>query len=222
MKIMEGVYTLPVEAEFVGKTLPLHPVLVELNRGLALIDTGMSTTTDQLAQKINEIGYSVEEIQLLIFTHQDGDHAGGGSFVLERSRATVCTSSNEARPISGEIEPRGPKENSYTPIPVDIECGAGTVFRTVAGPMEVIDTPGHTPGHFSLFLHNSGTVIAGDALVIHKGKLAGPHPQMSEDMEVARKSIYHLAEYPVRDVLCFHGGYIETSPAALRELSNSL
>src|SRR6056297_2974915 len=182
MKIMKGVYTLPVEAEFGEKPLSLHPVVVELNRGLALIDTGMSTTTDQLTQRINEIGYSLEEIQLLILTHQDGDHAGGGSFVLEHSGATVCTSSIEASPISGEIKPRGPKENQYPPVPVDIECIGGTVFRTVAGPMEVIETPGHTPGHLSLFLRNSGTVIAGDALVIHKGKLAGPHPKMSEDM----------------------------------------
>ncbi len=219
---MEGVYTLPLEVEFGEKTLAISPVLIELPRGLALIDAGMSNTTDQLQQRIEATGHRIEEIRLLIITHQDGDHAGGGSFVLERSGATVCTSSLEARPISGETSPRGPQENSYPPVPVDIECKEGIVFRTAAGPMEVIDTPGHTPGHFSLFLRNSGTVIAGDALVIHKGQLTGPHPQMSEDMQAARSAIAHIAEYPVRDVLCFHGGYTQTSPAALRELSKNL
>ncbi len=219
---MEGVYTLPIEVKFGEKTLSINPVLIELPRGLALIDAGMSNTTDQLTHRIQETGHSIKEIRLLILTHQDGDHAGGGSFVVEQSGATVCTSSLEARPISGETRPRGPEENSYPTVPVDVELLEGTVFRTLAGPMEVIETPGHTPGHFSLFLHNNGTVIAGDALVIHKGQLAGPHPKMSEDMQAARKAIDHIAEYPVRDVLCFHGGYTQTSPAALKELSKSL
>lgn len=219
---MEGVYTLPLEVKFGDKTLSINPVLIELPRGLALIDAGMSNTTDQLKHRIRETGHRIEEIRLLIITHQDGDHAGGGSFVVEYSGATVCTSSSEARPISGETRPRGPEENAYPPVAVDIELIEGTLFRTMAGPMEVIDTPGHTPGHFSLFLRNSGTVIAGDALVIHKGQLAGPHPKMSEDMQTARQAIDHIAEYPVRDVICFHGGYSEVSSRALRQLSSRL
>ena len=222
MKIIDGLYTLPIEVEYNGRTLPLSPVLVELEDGIALVDTGTPQTTDQLEEAVIQAGHRLEEVRLLIFTHQDGDHAGGGSFVYDRSRPTVCTSAVEALPISGQTRPRGPESNSYPPVHVDIECTGGTVFRTAAGPMEVVETPGHTPGHISLFLRDSGILIAGDALVVHKGSLAGPHPQMSEDVEMARRAVANLAGYPVRGVLCFHGGFEETSPAALQQLSEEL
>lgn len=222
MKIINGVYSLPLELTYNDTTLSLNPVLVELRQGLMLIDAGTETTAEQLEAAIAATGHNIEEIRLLVFTHQDMDHAGGGDYVLERSGAVVCTSGAEAAPISGKTAVRGPESNSYTPIPVDIECPEGTCFQTAAGPLEVINTPGHTPGHISLFLRDSGTVIAGDALVIYRGNLAGPHPQMSEDVEMARRAVAHIAEYPVRGVLCFHGGYTQTSPSALRQLSEEL
>ena len=224
MRITEGVHTLPIEVEFKEHLLTLNPVLIELEYGIALIDTGMATTTDQLQKQIVEAGHSIDELRLLIFTHQDGDHAGGGSFVTEHAgrHPLVCTNAVEARPISGQTRTRGPESNSYPPIHVDIECTEGTVFNTAAGPLEVIETPGHTPGHISLFLRDSGIVIAGDALAIHKGNLAGPHPQMSEDMDMACRAVAHIADYPVRSVICFHGGWKETSPSALRQLSEQI
>jgi glyoxylase-like metal-dependent hydrolase (beta-lactamase superfamily II) len=222
MNFPAGISTLPLEVSFNETTLTLNPVLLELDSGYALIDSGVPQTAARLEEAITAAGAGIEDIRVLIFTHQDGDHAGGGAFVVERARPMVFTSATEARPISGAVAPRGPESNRYTPVAVDVECTEGTVFRTAAGPLEVINTPGHTPGHISLLLRDSGLLIAGDALVIHKGHLAGPHPQMTEDTAQAYKSIAHLADYPIQGVFCFHGGFAETSPDELRRLSREL
>ena len=219
MQIAHGVYALPIEVEFHGVLITIHPVLVELDSGAALIDTGLAHTIDQLEERITDTGHTMREIRLLVLTHQDGDHAGAGLQVKERSGAVACSSPFEAQYITGKKTSRGPESNRYDSYPVDIELPEGTVFRTAAGPMEVVDTPGHTGGHISLFLRDSGIVIAGDALAVHKGELSGPHPRMSDDMETARRSIARLADYPVRGALCFHGGYIDADPGRLRRIA---
>jgi glyoxylase-like metal-dependent hydrolase (beta-lactamase superfamily II) len=70
----------------------------------------------------------------------------------------------------------------------------------------VITTPGHMPGHISIYLKETKTLIAGDALVVENGKLMIANPQYTLDMQKAKESIRKLMSYEIDTILCYHGG----------------
>jgi glyoxylase-like metal-dependent hydrolase (beta-lactamase superfamily II) len=49
-------------------------------------------------------------------------------------------------------------------------------------------------------------LIAGDALNIEEGRLIGPRPQFTADMDSALRSLKKLARYDIESVICYHGG----------------
>jgi hypothetical protein len=78
----------------------------------------------------------------------------------------------------------------------------------LAGGVRVVSTPGHTPGHLCLYLERSRTLIAGDALLAHRGRVYGPSSEFSANLPAARGSVRKLAELDVRAIVCYHGGVV--------------
>jgi len=79
----------------------------------------------------------------------------------------------------------------------------------VCGGIEVIHTPGHTPGHISLFLRESSILVTGDALNVIDGTLTGPNPQHTNDMELGLRSMEKAKKFPIKAVVSHHGGYLK-------------
>ena len=78
----------------------------------------------------------------------------------------------------------------------------------------MVGTPGHTPGHTSLYHEPSRTLIAGDALAATDGTLRGPSPQASMDMAEASRSVQRLAALDPAVIICYHGGVVDQDAAA--------
>jgi glyoxylase-like metal-dependent hydrolase (beta-lactamase superfamily II) len=55
--------------------------------------------------------------------------------------------------------------------------------------VRVIATPGHTPGHISLYLPELDTIISGDAMALENGKPVIANPQFTLNMEEAAASM---------------------------------
>ncbi|WP_162176566.1 MBL fold metallo-hydrolase [Deinococcus frigens] len=78
----------------------------------------------------------------------------------------------------------------------------------------MILTPGHTPGHLSLYLERMRTLITGDVLVsdavlvADAGQLHGPRAQMTPDMAAAGQSVNRMAELDVQAIVTYHGGVV--------------
>ena len=84
----------------------------------------------------------------------------------------------------------------------------------------MIHTPGHTPGHLSLFVKKAKLLIAGDELRVEEGELVGPNESATPDMESANASLRKLTDYDIDRVLCYHGGYFgRGASATIEELS---
>ncbi|KAI7258812.1 hypothetical protein KC345_g10474 [Hortaea werneckii] len=83
------------------------------------------------------------------------------------------------------------------------------------GGAEVIHTPGHTPGHISLYIPQEKLLLAADELRVVEGRLAGPMESATPDMPLALQSLNKLSRLPVRNVLCYHGGWYDGSPQPL-------
>jgi glyoxylase-like metal-dependent hydrolase (beta-lactamase superfamily II) len=75
-------------------------------------------------------------------------------------------------------------------------------------------------GHICLYLHESKTLIAGDALFLQDGELVISRPMATLDMEQAKKSIKKLLDYDIDKIVCYHGGvYKDNIKENLKKIS---
>ena len=72
------------------------------------------------------------------------------------------------------------------PIAVDV-CVEDGMQRDWCGGCTFIATPGHTPGHVSLYLERESVVITGDAFALEQGQPVIANPQFTLDID--RKSV---------------------------------
>ena len=73
-----------------------------------------------------------------------------------------------------------------------MEVVDGVCFRTAVGKVQIVATPGHTPGHVSLYVPDERLLIAGDALTADD-EFGGPNEAFTPDMAAAVDSIGRLA-----------------------------
>ncbi|ELY80314.1 MBL fold metallo-hydrolase [Natrinema pallidum] len=215
-----GVHVLPITVEYGGQELTITPTLVETDRGPILIDAGPQGALDGVRTHLRSLGYDLADVWLVLVTHRDGDHAGGLAALLERVDAVVATHRAAAPYVSGESEPAAGDGDRYPPVDVDIELADGVRFPTLAGPMEVVATPGHAPGHVSLYFPDANLLVAGDALVADgDAPLAGPKPRFTPAMEQAIESVRTLADLEIDHTVCYHGGYVDQGTERIREIA---
>lgn len=220
-QIAPGIYTLPMEFEFQGETQLIHPAAIETGTGLILVDTGLPHHAGAIETTLDESGFGFDDIEIVVLTHQDPDHAGAVSEVKARSGATIVAHADDVPYIDGTRDPIKGGGDRYPPEPVDIEVVDGVVFRTLGGPMRVVATPGHTPGHVSLYFPDESLLIAADALTA-QDEFGGPRPGATPDMDTAIDSVGRLAALDVERTLCFHGGLIDHDPDRIAAIHESL
>ncbi|WP_247001999.1 MBL fold metallo-hydrolase [Halosolutus gelatinilyticus] len=218
-----GLHALPIDVEYGGRELTITPAVVETDRGLVLIDVGPKTAVDSLDVHLQDLGYGLGDVWLIVCTHHDRDHVGGLAAVLDRVDAAVATHRDEAPFVRGDRAPIKGDGDRYAPVSVDLELADGVRIPTLAGPMQVVETPGHTPGHISLTFPEGGLLLAGDALVADGSEpLAGPKPEFTHDVDRATASVGRLAELDVEHTLCYHGGYVARDNDRIAEIYDEL
>ncbi|HEU5141131.1 MAG TPA: MBL fold metallo-hydrolase [Bacillales bacterium] len=226
---------LSISAQVMGKTDTIHPTLIWDEKTAILVDTGYPRQLPQLREAIEKCGIPLQKLDKIILTHQDIDHIGNLQDLVKKvsQKVEVLTHAKEKPFIEGEkqllkVTPEAIAQidTMLKDVPAEWREGlkkvlknppSAPVDRTIAGKDElpfcsgitVIDTPGHVPGHISLYLKESKTLIAGDAMVVRDGQLYGPDPEQTLDMDMAIKSIGNLKPYDIQTVICYHGGLYE-------------
>ena len=219
MSLPEGVHHLTQTVEQGERTVTIHPAAVETPAGVILVDVGYPGELDQLEAGLADAGLSLSDVRAALLTHQDGDHAGALADLVDRTGAVVYAHEACAPYVDGREHPiKSPEGQRYEPIDVDVELVGGVRFRTAAGPMDVVFTPGHAPGHVSLHFPQTGALLAADALTADESGLAGPSEEFTLEMDEALDSVERLAERETQGILCYHGGYVEADSGRVREL----
>lgn len=219
MELTAGVYAFPQTIERDGTENTIHPAAVETPNGVVLLDVGYQGLTDQIEDNLDEVDHGWDDVQAVVITHQDSDHAGALNEVIERTNAVVYAHERCVPYVDGREHPlKSPEDQRYPAVDVDVTLVDGVSFRTDAGPMEVVFTPGHAPGHLSLHFPDERLLIAADALTADENSLAGPSERYTLDMDEALESAAALADLDVDRTLCYHGGFVEEGAGRIREI----
>ena len=146
--------------------------LVREDDGLTVVDTNMGGNAPAIVSAAASLGLPITRI---VLTHSHMDHVGSlDALHALVPEAEVLVSEREARFLKGErmLEPAEQKPGAelrggYTTcetVPTRLLHDGDTV-----GSLQVVASPGHTPGHVALFDPRDGTLIAGDAFQTQAG-----------------------------------------------------
>ncbi|WP_088013516.1 MBL fold metallo-hydrolase [Gottfriedia acidiceleris] len=245
MNIAKGIETIELVMNFMGQERMIHPTVLWDDTEVILVDTGMPKQIEEIREAIKKAGLEFNKLSKIILTHQDIDHIGSLTELLKSSdqKIEVLAHSEDKPYIEGDKtfikmnpkriakmieslpEEQGQKIKEIFSTPLNAKVDTTVSDEEVlpyAGGITVIFTPGHTPGHISLYHHQSKTLIAGDALTSENGIIMGPNPSNTPDMETALLSIKKFTNYDIETVICYHGGVVnENVNEQLLALANS-
>jgi len=153
-----------------------------------LIDSGYQESVGQLSIKLDEIGFKLRDISMIINTHEHLDHFGGNAVIKETSRAKVAAH-ELAIPLMEDMRKQLPSEKHLKGLPdviveyarmrssiyenlktakVDVKLKEGDFIKVGDLFLEVLHTPGHAPGHICLYERENRILFAGD-MITEKG-----------------------------------------------------
>ena len=148
----------------------MNAFLVREADGFTLVDTGMSGSAAGILKAAAQLGAPIRRITL---THAHADHVGSLDALHQRlPEAEVSISARSARFLAGDLRLDPDEQHdklrggwvACTTRPSRLLEPGDTV-----GSLEVVASPGHTPGHISFFDRRDGTLIAGDAYTTKGG-----------------------------------------------------
>jgi glyoxylase-like metal-dependent hydrolase (beta-lactamase superfamily II) len=187
--------------------------------GLTLIDAGLPGSHRKVLRFLSSLGFAPKDLKRILITHADYDHVGGLAALKNASCATIFASRFEAQAMaeghaSRPVKPRRKiikliynlMASLFKPAPVKADgfLAEGQILPVLGG-LQVVETPGHTPGHVSFFLPSAGVLFCGDSIVSEKNGLRGSGGANTWDQEKADGSVRKQATLGVRMLCSGHG-----------------
>ncbi|MGX7628803.1 MBL fold metallo-hydrolase [Bacillus thuringiensis] len=204
MEIAKGVEMLQLEfQEFI-----IHPILLWDDEMAVLIDTGFPGQFEDIQVEMERVGVSVDKLKVVILTHQDIDHIGSLPNVLENGVSDIKVYAHELDkpyiegdlPLLKDVHVENPPKGKVSDTVID---GQELPY---CGGILILHTPGHTPGHISLYLKPSKILVAGDSMYSVNGVLGGVHAPTTLNIMEARQSLKKYLNLDIESVVCYHGG----------------
>jgi len=217
-QIAPGVYSMTQ-----NKGGHVHAFLLDNGTDLTLIDTLFDTDARQVIDHVGSIGRTIEDLKRIVLTHGHRSHLGGLAVLKRLSGATVHSHEWEADIIAGErpaqpvtIVPMRPLstywrvyylqfgaalgKGKHPPCPVDSILKDGDTV----GPLRVLHTPGHTPGHLAFWWSEPRVLFAGDAIATYPVFEAG-WPAFNLNPTRQYTSIRRMADLEAEVLAVGHG-----------------
>jgi glyoxylase-like metal-dependent hydrolase (beta-lactamase superfamily II) len=191
---LAGIHCLPIPTPFaVGK---VNCYLLE-DEPLTLVDTGPNSgkALDELSVRLGERGHSIDDLDLIVLTHQHIDHLGLVEILVEHSGAEVAALGAAAERLAA-FEEDAEREDAFAVevmlrngIPEDVTVALRSVSRSFRGwgsrvdvtrplddgevmsladrRLEVLHRPGHSPSDTVFWDEERRILIGGDHLIGH-------------------------------------------------------
>lgn len=219
-RIVPGLYTF--------EHLPVGRVyLLTEGDGLTLIDTSVGYAAKSILAQIQKMGFAPTELRRILVTHAHFDHIGGLPALVKATGAAVWAAPLERPVVEGTLPTPLPPAGSvpglvglirlkpvlFPHIAVARELSDGEILDEVFGGLQVLSTPGHTPGHISFWHPERRVLITGDVMMNLPTGLSLPFAAATYAMGTNIQSIAKLTalEPPIA---CFGHGppmFVETA-----------
>lgn len=214
----------------------VHAYLLVMNDALLLIDTLYDPDAQVILDQIAKLGKTVQDLKHILLTHGHRAHLGGLKKLKELSNATVYAHAWEADIIAGDRSQQGvnlrPMKGIQAwpilffgtllaPLAQHKGCPVDTLIDEGAhiGPLRVVRTPGHTPGHLAFYYAEQRALFTGDAFVTWPLICPG-WPNTMLNKKQTWESLRRMSELDVNVIGGGHGAPIrENGARVLRELS---
>jgi glyoxylase-like metal-dependent hydrolase (beta-lactamase superfamily II) len=150
----------------------VNAYLVREADGFTLVDTTLGRGADGLIAAAAQAGRAIRRIAL---THARGDHVGSLDALAQRlgDSAQVLMPELDARIHAGEKVVEGNLPGSWPTLETrpDVRLAAGDHV----GSLEVVASPGHSPGHVAFLDTRDRTVIGGDVFTSYGRRAVTSH-----------------------------------------------
>ncbi len=215
--LAENVWRIPLIGDYVNGFM-----LRDDDGQVTLIDMGVGKSGAKVMAALGSIGSGPSDVTRLMLTHCHPDHVGGAAYVSKETGRPLDVHADDAQYVRTGTLPDvdqtsrigklfrklpDPKLESLT---VGEELTDGQVVP-FAGGIRVVHTPGHSPGHASYLLEESGVLITGDAIFNVLGMRWSPK-FLCSNYAMTKKTAHRLGELEYTTAAFTHGPQIQERP----------
>jgi len=186
------------------RSFPDANLLLLHGRQPALVDSGFVGHAEETAAWVRA---NTGHVALVVNTHWHSDHVGGNA-LLQAAGAGIAASALDAHALAR----RDPGccqaeylDQPVAPYTVDEPLDDAQVLRLGDADWQVVRTPGHTPGHLSLWQPEERLLVIGDALSDYDVGWVNLALDGPDAAATALASLHRLAGLAPRALLPSHG-----------------
>jgi glyoxylase-like metal-dependent hydrolase (beta-lactamase superfamily II) len=193
---------------------------------VTLVDMGLRSHGPKVLAALEAIGSGPSDVTRLLLTHAHPDHAGGTAHVARATGRPVDVHEADAEFVRTGFAP--PRDSSlrigalanrltggrraFEPVEVGETFVDGQVVP-VAGGLEVVHTPGHSPGHAAYLHRDSSVLITGDSIFNVRG-LRWPLRSFCTNFVMTKKTAERLTTLDYTTAAFTHGAELRDNPRA--------
>lgn len=183
--------------------------------GFALVDTGTPGKEATILAALAQLGGAPADLNRIIITHADYDHAGSVAALHQQTGATVYAGAETVRYLTEGGTPKHLPAIAHVVLSnfMRIKTIPKTAVRVVddgdmlpvLGGLEALATPGHTMDHFAYYSPSTGVLFAGDTLETRTGSLKLSPRLITASTEANNESAIRMLNLAPAVFACGHG-----------------
>jgi glyoxylase-like metal-dependent hydrolase (beta-lactamase superfamily II) len=177
---------------------------------LTLIDAGLVGSGRRVAQQVKRLGRSMSDLTRIICTHAHPDHIGGVREIADEREVDILMHPADLAGLKVTLRDavanrnRGQLIAYFTRHPGEATPVEDGQVLPVLGGLQVVHTPGHTPGSICLYAPLHKLLFVGDALQVIRGRVTFASSVFSDDLPLAQASVGRMAELDVETIAFSH------------------
>jgi glyoxylase-like metal-dependent hydrolase (beta-lactamase superfamily II) len=216
LRLAQGVWRIPLLRDLVNGF-----ILRDDDGQVTLVDMGVAKSGPRVMAALASIGSGPSDVTRLMLTHAHADHAGGAAYVAGQTGQQFGIHADDAEfARAGRNPPRDPRfrlgrlmtrtDKGFDAVAVGETFTDGQVVP-FAGGIEVVHTPGHSPGHAAYLHRDSGVLVTGDSIFNVLG-LRWSIKSFCTDFRMSQQTAVRLAELDYSTAAFTHGAHLDDHP----------
>ena len=209
--LAQGVWRIPLFRDLVNGF-----ILRDDDGQVTLLDMGLKSHGPKVMAALGAIGSGPGDVTRLLLTHAHPDHAGGAAHVARETGRTFGiheddaayaeaghTAERDQSFLLARVMTRLFGTNTFPAVTVGERLVDGQVLDG-AGGLEVVHTPGHSPGHAAYLHRPSRVLVTGDSLFNVRG-VRWPVKSFCTSFRLTQQTAHRLAELEYTTAAFTHG-----------------